>query len=67
MLLSDSRWKECPDNGRGTGAFIVFYKGVKIDNCTHLSGPVAQPSDKRKYNTSCNLGMALANFRIIND
>ena len=44
MLLSDSRWKDCPDNSISTGSYIVFYQNVKIDHCTHVPGPVAQSS-----------------------
>ena len=31
MVLYDSRWKECPDTCRSTGAYIVFYQGGPID------------------------------------
>ena len=44
MLLSDSSWQDCPDTGRSTGAYIVFYQNGKIDHCTHVPGPVAQSS-----------------------
>ena len=27
MAFSDSSWQDCPDTGRGTGAFIIFYQG----------------------------------------
>ena len=44
MVLSDSRWKDCPDTSRSTGAYIVFDKGGKIDHGTHVTGSVAQYS-----------------------
>ena len=25
MDLSDSSWQDCPDNGRSTGEYIIFY------------------------------------------
>ena len=43
MGFSDSSWKDCPDTGVITGAYIIFYQGVPIDYGTHVSGPVAQP------------------------
>ena len=25
--LSDSSWQDCPDTGRSTGSYIIFYQG----------------------------------------
>ena len=44
MVLSDSTWQGCPDTGRSTGAYIMFYQDGPIDNYTHVTGPVAQYS-----------------------
>ena len=44
MHFSDSIWQDCPDTGRSTGAFIIFYQGVPIYHGTHISGPVSQSS-----------------------
>ena len=41
------------------GAYILFYQGGTIDNCTHIPGPVAQSIDESEYNTSCTAGMDL--------
>ena len=30
MNFSDSSWQDFPDNGRSTGAYIIFYKGGKL-------------------------------------
>ena len=35
MAFSDSSWKDCPDTGRSTGAYIIFYQGGPIDHGTH--------------------------------
>ena len=45
MAFSDSSWQYCPDNGRSTGAYIIFYQGVTIENVTHVPGQVSQPSE----------------------
>ena len=42
MDFSDSSWQYCPDNGRSTGAYILFYQGVPIDHGTHVPVPVAK-------------------------
>ena len=38
MAFSDSIWQDCPDNGRITGAYMIFYQGVPIDHGTHVPG-----------------------------
>ena len=65
MDLSDSSWKDCPDTGRSTGAYIIFYQGGPIDHGTHVPEPVAQSSAEIKYNAACTAGMALAHFRVL--
>ena len=44
MAFSDSSWQDCPDTGRSTEAYIIFYQGEPIDHGTHVTGPVAQSS-----------------------
>ena len=44
MDFSDSSWQDCPDTGRSTGAYIIFYQGGPIYHGTHVPGPVAQSS-----------------------
>ena len=44
MSFSDSSWQDCPDTGRSTGAYIIYYQGVPIDHGTHVPVPVAQSS-----------------------
>ena len=44
MDFSDSSWQDCPDTGRSTGAYIMFYQGRPIDHGTHVIVPVAQYS-----------------------
>ena len=42
MDFSDYSWKDCPDTGKITGAYIIFYQGGTIDHVTRVPGPVAQ-------------------------
>ena len=44
MAFSDSSWKDCPDTGRSTEAYIIYCQGGTIDHGTHVPGPVAQSS-----------------------
>ena len=64
MDFYDSIWQDCPDTGRSTGAYIIFYQSGPIDHGTHVPGPVAQSSAESEYNTACTAGMALAHFRM---
>ena len=65
MAFSDSSSKDCPDTGRNTGAYIIFYQGGPIEYDTHVPGPAAQYSAKSGYNAACTAGMALAHFRML--
>ena len=64
MDFSDSIWKDFPDTGMSTGAYIIFYQGGPIEHGTHVPGPIAQSSAESEYNAACTAGMALANFRM---
>ena len=65
MAFSDSSWQDCPDTGRSTGAYNIFYQGGPIDHGTHVPGPIAQSSAESEYNAACTAGMALAHFRML--
>ena len=43
MDFSDSIRKDCPDNGRSTGAYTIFYQGEPIDHGTHVPGLLPLP------------------------
>ena len=42
MAFSGYSWQDCPDTGRSTGAYIIFYQGGPIDHGTHIPGTFAQ-------------------------
>ena len=42
MAFSDSSWQDFPENGRITGAYIIFYQGGTIDHGTNFPVPVAR-------------------------
>ena len=67
MVFYDSSQQDYPYTGRSAGAYIVFYQGGTIDHLTHVPGPVSQYSADSEYNKSCTSGMALENFRILNN
>ena len=65
MAFSDSSWKDCPDSGIITGAYITFYQCGPIDHATHVPVPVAQSIAENEYNAACTAGMYLAHFKIL--
>ena len=56
MAFSDSSWQDCPDTGRSTGIYIIFYQGGPIDHGTHVLGSVVQSSAESEYNAACTVG-----------
>ena len=44
MAFSYYSWQDCPDTGRITGEYIIFYQGGPTGHGTHVPGPVAQYS-----------------------
>ena len=65
MGFSDSILKDCPDTGRSTVAYIIFYHDVPIDHGTYVPVPVAQASLESEYNVECTVGTSLENFRML--
>ena len=65
MAFSGSSWQDCPDTGRSTGAYIIFYQGGPIDHDAYVLGPVSQSNAESEYNAACTAGMYLAHFRMI--
>ena len=65
VAFSDSSWKNCPDTGRSTGVYIIFYQDGPIDHGTHFPGKVAQSSVWTEYNASCTSVMALSHFSML--
>ena len=65
MDFSDSSWQDCPETGRSTGSYIIFYRGGPIHHGTHVPGPVSKSSAEIEYNAACTVGMALAHSRML--
>ena len=57
MVFSNYSWQDCPDTGRITGSYMIFYQGGPIDHGKHVPGLVAQSSVESEYNTACTAGI----------
>ena len=67
MVFSDSRCQDCPYTGIVIGSYILFYQGLPIDYCTHVTGTVTQFISESEYNAACTAIMVVSHFRIINN
>ena len=65
MAFSDSSWHDCPDTGRSTGEYIIFYQGGPIYHGTHVPVTISPSSAESEYNAACTAGIALAHFRML--
>ena len=63
--FSDSSCQDCPDTGRSTASYIIFYQGGLIDHGTHVPVPVAQSITESDYNEAWTAGIALSHFRML--
>ena len=63
--FSDSSWQDCPDTGRSTGGYLIFYNGNLIDAHTSMPVPIAMSSAEAEYMSACNLCMKLAHLRML--
>ena len=64
--FSDSSWQDCPDTGRSTGGYKVFFQGGVIDANSFTPVPVALSSAEAEYMSCCNLGAMLCHLRELN-
>ena len=46
LMFYDSSWQDCPDTGRSTVAYIIFYQVRPMKHGTYISVPFAQSSEK---------------------
>ena len=65
MVIYNYSWKYCPDTGRSTGSYIIFYQGMPIYHGTYIPVTVAQSSAEIEYNAEFTAGMVLTNFRMV--
>ena len=61
--FSDSSWQDCPDTGRSTGGYKIFYHGGIIDANSCMPVPVALSSAEAEYMSCCNLGAMICHLR----
>ena len=65
MAFSGYSLQDCPDTGRSTGSYIIFYKGRPIYHVTHVPVPVAKSSAEIEYNATCTAVVDLAHSKML--
>jgi hypothetical protein len=64
-IFTDASWQDCPDTGRSTVGYMIFYLGALIEANTTVPVPVAQSSAEAEYLGACCGAMAAAHIRMI--
>jgi hypothetical protein len=63
--FSDASWQDCPDTGRSTVGFLVFYQGGIVAANSHVPVPVAMSSAEAEYMAACAACMNAAVIRAL--
>jgi hypothetical protein len=53
IAFSDASWQDCPDTGRSTVGYLVFYQGGLIAASSSIPRPVAMSSAEAEYMAAC--------------
>lgn len=64
-VITDGSWQDCPDTGRSTIGYQIFYNGALIEANTTVPTPIAQSSSEAEYLGACCGAMAAAHIRMI--
>ena len=62
-LFTDSSWQDCPDDGRSTGCYLLYFKGGIVNAASFVPTPVALSSAEAEYNALAHSFQAVANSR----
>ena len=61
--MTDSSFQDCPDTGRSTTGYKVFYRGSMCEANSSVPVPVAMSSAEAEYMGASNAATTLAHFR----
>ena len=65
VVFTNASWQDCPDTGRSTAGYEIFYDGSLIEANSSLPTPVATSSAESEYMAACNGAMAAAHIRMM--
>ena len=64
-IFTDASWQDCPDTGRSTVGYMIFYQGAFIEANSTVPTPVAMSTAEAEFMGACTGAMAAAHIRMI--
>ena len=64
-VFTDASWQDCPDTGRSTVGYAIFYNSALIEANSMLPVPVAMSTSEAEYLGACSGAMAVAHLRML--
>ena len=65
IIFSDASWQDCPDTGRSTVSYMIFYNGALIEANSTMLTPIAMSTSEAEYMAACSATMATAHIRML--
>ena len=65
IVFTDASWQDCPDTGRSTSGFFIFYRGGVLEANSGLSIPVAMSSCEAEVMSAASGCMAAAHLHML--
>jgi hypothetical protein len=65
IVFTDASWQDCPDTGRSTQGYLIFYQGGVIEAHSSLQTPVAMSSCEAEVMACCTGCMAAAHIHML--
>eukprot|EP00957_Ditylum_brightwellii_P127332 9708972-Ditylum_brightwellii.AAC.2 len=65
LVFIDASWQDCPDTGRSTAGYYIFYQGGVIECNSHVNVPIAMPSAESEYMTAYSACMTSAHVHMM--
>jgi hypothetical protein len=65
IAFSDASWQDCPDTGRSTIGYLIFYQGGVVAATSSVPRPVAMSSAEAEYMAACAASMNAAVIRAL--
>ena len=64
-IFTDASWQDCPDTGKSTVGYMIFYHGTLIEANSTVPTPVAMSTAEAEYMGACCGTMAASHIRMI--
>jgi len=64
-IFTDASWQDCPDTGRSTVGYMIFYQGALIEANSTVPTPIAMSTAEAEFMGACTGAMAAAHIRMI--